>query len=285
MNDKHSIADSRQPYEETPEYFMELASPLRLEILKQLLTKEQKMSAIASLIDCTPQEVNRNLRRLKSAGLVTKTTNNTYKITSMAKILLTQIPMIEFLIKNKDYLESHDVEGIDAKFLKRVGALSGSKKVTGVSMVLQAWSDIYKNARSDICDIMSESPSSIATSLLNSLSTQKIRYRHIFTEGNAEPDDYTYHLKKLGYFVRNGDIQRKVTRDNAAMVVLNEKEAGIIFNTDDGKPDLRVMFYGDDPVFYSFCLDFFEHWWSKSDNYKNMSSPPTIKDRLVNKQD
>lgn len=250
--------------ESEADLFLELASPIRLEILKSLLKKERRMRMIASSTGCTPQEVNRNLHRLHNAGLVTKTVNNTYSITNNGRILSTMFSLVDFVVRNTNYLESKDLQQMDTKFIKRLGVLTGCKKVTGVCRVLDTWSSIYRNADQFICDMVSESPSNLVEPLMNRLNNG-VRYKHVFTENKTEPDEYSYTLSELGYYalVEKGLVERKVTKRIWAIVVLNEKEGGIIFNSQDGYPDMRTMFYGDSPEFHDFCLDIFEYWWSK----------------------
>ena len=43
------------------------------------------------------------------------------------------------------------------------------------------------------------------------------------------------------------------------VVVLNEKEACVSFPDLKGKSDITQMFYGTDPEFREWCLDFFRY--------------------------
>lgn len=256
----HTVLDSSFTEKES-EYFMELASPIRLEILKRLLKKELRMRDIASLIGCTPQEVNRNLRRLQSVGLVVKSVNNTYKITNMGLILSNHFSLVSCLVKNRRYFDTHDVSCLGIKFLMRLGVLVNCKKVTGICNVLDVWQSIYKNANFFICDMVSEYPSNLFTPLVERLH-DGVKYRHIIARDIIGQERYEATLRDLGYyeFFEKGLVEQKTAKVDT-MVVLNEKEAGIMFNSQEGYVDMRVMFYGKEPSFHEFCLDVFEKVW------------------------
>ena len=52
-------------------------------------------------------------------------------------------------------------------------------------------------------------------------------------------------------------IQRKMTKDVQTVLVMNEKEACIMFPTIDGETVISEMFYSEDLMFHEWCLDYF----------------------------
>jgi len=54
-------------------------------------------------------------------------------------------------------------------------------------------------------------------------------------------------------------------RENVqTVVILNEKEACIMFPKVGGEVDMSEMFYSDDSVFHEWCLDYFKYCWDSS---------------------
>jgi hypothetical protein len=51
-------------------------------------------------------------------------------------------------------------------------------------------------------------------------------------------------------------------------VIINEKDAAVMFPTKNGDPDLREMFFGHDTLFHEWCLDYFRYSWSISDTFR-----------------
>jgi len=52
------------------------------------------------------------------------------------------------------------------------------------------------------------------------------------------------------------------------VVVLNEKEACVLFPNTEGESDLSEMFYSSDPMFHEWCVDYFRYCWYGSDIFE-----------------
>ena len=65
-------------------------------------------------------------------------------------------------------------------------------------------------------------------------------------------------VKKL---IENNTIERKM-KDSKVVVILNEKEACVMFPTINGETDMSGTFYSQDPQFHDWCYDYFMHCWN-----------------------
>lgn len=251
-------------------YFLELASEQRLNILSDLLKKPNRVNLLAKKLQVTPQEVHRNLDRLSHAGMVKKGLEDHYRITSIGKIMLSQMSLVSFLSKNKKFFDGHDLDDVPTKFTKRLGVLEECKHIKGVTAVLEKWRTIYSNSEKYVYDILSESPPETVTPLLKRIA-KGVEYRHIISKQFIEPEGRVKMLEKMGYYkyIEEKKIQRRETKSVSVILVMNEKEAGIIFSTSSDEPDLRNMFYGKSAGFHEWCHDFFEHMWKKSRKISN----------------
>jgi len=72
-------------------------------------------------------------------------------------------------------------------------------------------------------------------------------------------------LKKL---METGRIKRKMKNDVKVVLVLNEKEACVMFSTIDGEADMSEMFYSNDPLFHEWCFDYFTYCWHSSNAFQ-----------------
>jgi predicted transcriptional regulator len=48
-------------------------------------------------------------------------------------------------------------------------------------------------------------------------------------------------------------------------VILNEKQAAVLFPNQKGETDMNMMFVSSDSVFHEWCLDYFRYRWYGSD--------------------
>ena len=249
-------------YENAASDFLELASEQRLNIIFKLLEKKSKISSMAKELDATVQEVHRNFERLADAGLVIKDKDGYYDLTTYGKTICTQVPSLLFLSKNRKYFENHDFGDIPMKFIQRIGALAGGQPVKGFVKVLEQWKSIYKNADEFIYQLFTEVPLDLIEPLLARVR-KGVKLDYIFSESVIVPKGRKELLDKLGIkqLIDKGLVERKMRKNANVVVVLNEKEACVLFPTLDGVADMREMFYSKDSIFHEWCLDYFRYCW------------------------
>ncbi len=254
-------------YEKTADDFLELASQQRLGILLRLYDKKSKVSTIAKDLDATVPEVYRNFERLVKADLIVKESDGSYSITTYGKIICSQIPSLAFLSKNKKYFRDHDFGDLPQKFLQRIGALVAGQHIKGFVKVLEQWKEIYKNSNEYIHNILFEVPYTV--DLLEPLVKKVkkgIKLNSILSESAIIPKERKQIFEKIGFkkLIEQGLIERKMRENVQVVVILNEKEACVMFPKVGGEVDMSEMFYSDDSVFHEWCLDYFKYCWDSS---------------------
>lgn len=258
-------------YEGTAAEFLELSSEQRLDIILGLLEKKSSVSAMAKELDATVPEVYRNFERLVKASLIEKDTDGSYHLTTYGVTVCASIPSIGFVSKNKGYFKDHHYGDIPQKFVQRIGALSSGKQITGFVKVLEQWKEIYKNSNEFIYNILSEV--SYSSDLMEPLLTKLqngVKVNSIFSESAIIPKERKTVIEKVNFkkFIANDMLARKMKKDVKVVVVLNEKEAGVMFPTFDGEPDLSKMFYSQNDTFHEWCLDYFRDCWNNADMFQ-----------------
>ena len=256
-------------FDETANYVLDLASPQRMQILFKLLEKTSTPTALAKEIDATKQEVHRNFTRLEESGLIEKKTDGKYTLTTFGQTVCTQVPSLVFLTQNRTYFEEHNFGEIPHKFKMRCGQLATSQRVKGFSKTMEQWKNIYKNSDDYIYEILSEVPLDLIEPLIKKVK-KGVKFDYVFSESAVVPKGRKTLLKKLGFdkLIDDGLIQRKMAKNVQTVLVMNEKEACIMFPTVDGEADISEMFYSEDPMFHEWCLDYFRYCWYGSDVFK-----------------
>jgi len=257
------------PYVNAAKDFLELASEQRLNILFGLREKKSKITTMAKELDATVQEVHRNFERLADAGLVAKDNEGYYNLTTYGKTICTQIPDLVFVSKYRKYFEDHDFGDMPQKFIQRIGALASGQYVKGFAKVLEQWKTIFKNADEFIYGILSEEPLDLIEPIL-SKARKGVKINSIFSESAVIPKGRKEFVDKIGLkkLIENGLVERKMRKDVKVVVVLNEKEACVMFSTIDGEADVGEMFYSNDSLFHEWCLDYFRYCWHGSDVFQ-----------------
>jgi predicted transcriptional regulator len=256
-------------FENTSAEFLELASEIRLKILFELMKKPSRVTVMAKKFNTSAQEIHRNFERMTNSGLILKQKDNYYSITTFGKAICTQIPSVAYLSQHKKYFAIHGFGNLSPKFLSRIGDLSQSEEITGVSKVLETWKKIYKTADDYIFNVLSETPLDLIDLMIKQVK-RGTKYRHIISENASIPKGRKKLLEKSGFYplLESGKIERRMLKSVDISVILSEKSAGLMFPDVSGKPDLRSMFFSQDESFREWCLDYFKHCWNISDPFK-----------------
>lgn len=256
-------------YERAANNFLELSSQQRLQILFKLLTSEYTPTEVAKEVNATKQEVHRNFSRLEKNGLIEKKVNGKYVLTTFGKTICMQVPSLVFLSQNRKYFEDHTFGDIPIKFIMRLGQLANGRHVKGFVKIIEKWKSIYENADKYIYEILSEVPLDLIQPLVGRIK-KGVKFNYIFSESAIVPKGRRSLLEKLGFekLIQKGLVERKMIKNVKTVIVLNEKEACVLFPTIEEEPDLSEMYYGEDPMFHEWCLDYFRYCWYGSDVFK-----------------
>ena len=257
--------------EKIVEDIFEIASEQRLSILLKLNEKKSKLGIMAKELGATAPEVKRNFDRLLKARLVEKDNDGSFQLTLYGKTICTLVPFFLFFSQNKKYFSDHDFGDIPTKFVQRISSLSQSSMINGGVKVLEKWTEIYKNAEKYIYNILIEVPYNpdVTELLLQKLKTG-IKIHSIFSEGAIIPKERK-HIEKEGLFkkfITNETLKRKMRKNVKAALVLNEKEAGIMFPRNGGEEDMTKMLYSLEPSFHEWCYDYFKYCWENSASFQ-----------------
>ena len=268
-----SLEDSSS-FTDTGAIFFELASEQRLSILFKLSNQSSKLAQLAKDLDVTMQEVHRNVNRLQDSGLIRKDANGQFSLTTFGTTILQQIPTMNFLSRNKDYFSDHYLGDIPMKFVHRIGALDNSEYLEGLVAVLERWKQIYNSSREYIFGMLPQIPLELIESLLAKIKQSGIKFNYILSQQTIVPKKRADLLKDAGFqdLLKKGVVERKMVEKMPVAVILNEKEATVMFPTlkkGQAVADMNSLFYSgkENVLFHEWCLDYFRYCWYSSKTF------------------
>src|SRR5215831_1095407 len=193
------------------ELFMELASDTRRDILQKLYESELKLSRIASELDLTLQEAHRNIIRLSKLGLVEKSADNSFAISSFGKIIFDQLAPFDFLLGNENFFKKHSTGDLPRKFIERLGELRNSTLVCGVGPVFERWKKMARETKSFINFITNQYPHDVAATII-SRAADGVKCSYILAQNTEVPKIRDEDLKKSGWtkLVSDGTVKRRM---------------------------------------------------------------------------
>lgn len=256
-------------FDDSEEVFIELANAQRLDIIHKLREGGKNLSLLSKELKYTMQEVHRNLNRLTNAGLIEKNSNGTFALTTFGNTIITQIPSISFLSRNKTYFSDHTFGDIPMKFVQRIGALNSSTLIQGLVAVIEKIKDVYTHSNEYVYGMIPQVPLDIMETIVSVIQMQKIRFNYILPKQALVPKRGKEMLKEVKYtdLLKTGMVERKMIDVVKVGVILNETTGLVMFPSTKGDTDMSNVLYSSDTLFHEWCQDFFRYNWIKSRSF------------------
>ena len=264
----------RSSFTSTEQTFIELASSQRLSILHKLSVQNNKISNLGKDLNVTIQEVHRNINRLVDAGLVHKGAEGIFSLTTFGRTIIKQISTFHFLSRNQDYFSDHTLGDISIKFIQRIGALNNSDYTSGVVAVIEFWKQLYNESNEYIYGLLPQIPFELMETAVSKVKERGLKFRYILPQKAIVPKKRTNLLKTSGFYelLKAGLVERKMIDIIQVAVVLNEKQATVMFKNSKGQIDMNSIFFSrnisiDNGLFHEWCLDYFRSCWEHSRSF------------------
>jgi predicted transcriptional regulator len=263
-------------FEDTARIFFELGSTQRIAILYKIAEVKCNLARLSKDLGCTMPEIRRNIIRLTNNGLVDRESNGTFFLTTFGKTILDQIPTLDFLSRNKDYFSDHTFSALPSKFMRRIGSLSNSQLISGLVSVDERLNDIYDRSKDYVYAMIPEVPIDLIESIvarLKKVENKNFRFNYILHTHAMVPKRRKQLLEALGFdeLLKNGTVERKMVNSLLIGVVLNNEQACVMFpriqKNNKIQIDMNSMFYGDDPDFHEWCLDYYRYIWHNARSF------------------
>jgi predicted transcriptional regulator len=235
------------------ELLYELSGTSRLNILRELNTKNLTMTGLAGKLNLTTTEASRQLQRLSDTLLVRKQPDGMYSMTNYGRLVLHLCSPIDFVSRHREYFLTHDVWGLPPLFITRFSELSGSTLMMDMLENINTSFRIVREAREYIWMGGIEQPINFDSILVEQVP-KGVKGKFLFLERFLPK-------KPLAPELAQG-IEYRIVDSFPVTFLMTEKGAVVAFPQIGGKADYAA-FIGNDPVFLNWCRDFFLYFWEK----------------------
>jgi predicted transcriptional regulator len=225
--------------------FFELASESRLNILRELQTKNLKMQEIARRLNLAATEAFRQLERLSTAFLIQRQPNGEYATTQYGKLELYLSSAMDFVLKNKPYFLTHDIWQLPHQFINRICELSQATLKMGLIESTFKSSQLIGEAKQYMWAISPE-PLPQAFNSLTKQIPKGVEYKILSPQPPAK-------------FL---NLENRTLTNSPVIFALTEKEAALCFRFMDGRVDY-AGFIGNSEIFLNWVKDLFLYYWNK----------------------
>src|SRR5262249_52161622 len=159
---------------------------------------------------------------------------------------------LNYLSKYRDYFSDHTLGELPIKFIMRLGALNQGEMVKGIAAVLERWKEIYRKSAEYIYEIVPQVPIDLIEPAISRVKTAGVKYSYILPKDVIVPVGRKELLKKLGHseLLNKKAVEHKMDETVRVAVILNERQAAVMFPTQKGETDMNIIFFSEDPTFH-----------------------------------
>jgi len=244
--------------EELSDFFLELAHSDRLRTLFLIEKERLKLTHISERLNLSMQETSRHLSRLKDAKLISKDVDGFYHLTPFGRITLNLLPGYNFILKNRDYFQDHDLSCLPPEFIRRIGELEEYEPGKGVMQVLHLAVVVMGEAREYVW-ILTDQVMTPTISMIREGSAKGIRFRILLPQQLTLPSGF-----QLPKPAPTSPIEIRWLGEVRVCIMMNEALAGLCLPDSAGKIDFSTGFAGRNPKFHKWCRDLFSHYWEEA---------------------
>ena len=236
--------------------FTILSSEIRRAIIFYLYENDMTVSNLAKKLNMTLQAIQKHFPKLVDNGLVERKSNGKNALTEIGYAVAKQIPSIEFLEENKEYLKTHSISTLPTQFLQRIGDLQKFEMVQGIKRA-KPHNAIFEEAKEYIKIITLQNSFNVDTTFTKTLKN-KVTISQISNDDTIISHKVLEQEKKETTANR---IERRIVKNIPLLLCVSEKTALLGFLNHDGTADPNSMLRSKDKKFIGWCVDFFDCLW------------------------
>jgi predicted transcriptional regulator len=254
----------------------ELSNENRYDVLLFLREDPKRITDLTRRMNLTTTEVRRHLTRLGEVGLINRDVKGYYYITPYGEASLFFLRELDFLSSFKEYFETHDLLKVPAEYLKQIGKLKESVKVSSPVDYFRLTRNLLKEANSRVWIMCDQFPINLLTSLVGTIE-KGVNIKIIEPRERVfEPDlDALTSEESQAYNrTRSTPLYEQGMYDKIPMqLYLSESQSVISFPTRDGAYDYTGITSMDESAL-GWCDDLFTYIWEQSVSRGSLEAVP-----------
>jgi len=243
----------------------ELSSTDRLDILALLKKTPLKLSHVSTKLDFTVQETSRNITRLSGAKLISKDVDGAFHLTPYGAEALNLLSGFEFLFKNREYLATHVLTGLPARFRANLGVLEGCNFVNDVMVAFHNVENMITKAEKFVW-ILTNQVLASTISYLTQAVERGTEFRLLMPKDYLPSKDVRELVTNPAFEKANRakKLENRFIDKVDVFLCLSEKEvAALAFPNLKGKLDY-IGFKSNKDVVVDWTKALYEYYWEKA---------------------
>ena len=236
-------------------HIFELSHDYRKKIVELCLERPKKHTELKKILDISPAEMTRHLKRVTDSGFVKKTPEAKYEITSYGKLLFQQLKYMEFIANHHDLFEKYDLSAIPDE-LRSMAVISIADVISDPLSAMETLFTITSSAKIFLWSISSHPVEPFIMEKIDKLN-KGVELRIMYQRGDPLPSNL------LGKSIYPFDLK---TLDEIPLSIwLNEKMAIVVLPTNGCVLDYSIGLRSERELFLRWSEKLFDYFWEIGD--------------------
>ena len=248
--------------------FFEVSNESRYDILILLREKPMRNTDISKALDLTSAEIRRQVSRLHAIGLIQRDLGGFYHLTPYGEMTLILFQEFHFLTDNREYFQTHTMDRVPVRFLKRIGELGESTHLSNAMDYIRHMENLIKEANEYVLLLVDQFP-------LNALSTIREAVERGVQFKIIEPRDRVLdpdlesmtseETEDLNRARQTPSVEQRMLDRIDVFLFISEGKCVIALPATDGEYDYKG-FTATDEASLRWSRELFQHYWDKAEN-------------------
>ncbi len=225
--------------------------------MRLLALREMRPSEVASRLGLSRSDVSRHFARLQRVGLIQKSANG-FRATMYGELALEHCKAMDFILRNREYFESHMWEALPKTLLYKIHVLEEAQLYEGVTYTLNTVEKAIRAAQDYLYVVLGEMPHVLIPSTLDRLA-KGLPVRFILTQKavNQVKEFFAQNPQFDPNLLKRAKI--KIVDSLFACTAMNETTAGTnLINRARPYEHFSTHFIGASPSFRTWCREVFD---------------------------
>ncbi len=242
------------PPEKLDKLFLDLSSESRLDLLRELDTKELRMGELARRLDLTATEATRQLKRMTDSLLIRRLPEGAYTATAYGRLVLQLSPSLEFVSRHREYFTTRDLSRLPDAFVHRIGELSGGTLKLETMESIVTGEQLMGRVKRYFWALVPGPGSELLAPTVHEQRLKGVDFRFAIPTEHLPPKP-----PPPGF---EPDYEIRGLPQIPAVLAATDEEGFVSFAPISGRWDF-AGFYGSDPKFLQWTRDVFLHFWEQ----------------------
>ena len=238
----------------------------RYSVLKSLYIQGKRHNQLGKELNIPGSEISRHLKRLYEKKLIIKDIDNRYFVTNIGKIFLQMMDIFEVSLKNRAFLNSHDISLIPVHLIFQLGKLKTVELSSKTMENMEILENLVKESDKFLFAITDQYQKSLLKEAEKKMKNQSTEIKALVDKNLLKsyniPDGW-YDLFEAPKVFFKEMLRNIRILDKIGLSLVASEKGSILFLSKAGEIDYSQCLIDNHEPFINWTIELFDWYWKK----------------------